>query len=186
MKNFLLIGLAIIVLIVATVIVKTDQSSYVSSSGGMVLGVGGSAPTNSPIQTTSINDVDLLTQDGNFTIFLEALKNEGLLETLSGPAKYTILAPQDSAFASLDEDTITYLLSDQDTLRKFLMHHIAQGAITDKDLASDSAVQMLDGSKVNTSAITKSRGIVTSNGVIYKINQVLIPTNLLPQKPQGS
>ena len=42
-----------------------------------------------------------LSEDGDFTLLLKALKEVGLSSTLDGPSHVTIFAPTDSAFKNL-------------------------------------------------------------------------------------
>ena len=133
------------------------------------------------------------------TTLVAAVKAAGLVDTLSGPGPFTVLAPTNAAFAALPKGTVETLLKPENkaTLVKILTCHV----IASKVLAADiSAMAKADGGshKVTTVGgcvltltvkgksvyVTDEKGgtgrvtianVIQSNGVIHVINRVLLP-----------
>lgn len=134
----------------------------------------------------SNNVVQKLQQEGNFRMFLEALRVTGMqypLETGRGP--YTIFAPNDRAFASLSKDTFTKLFQDKARLKQIVKYHIVQKRLMSSNIKFDS-LRTLTGDFLMTninsaktitvsSALINKPDITCRNGVIHSIDTVLFP-----------
>jgi uncharacterized surface protein with fasciclin (FAS1) repeats len=131
--------------------------------------------------------VDLLAADGRFTTLLGALEATGLDEALAGEGPFTVLAPTDDAFADLDPDALSALVSDPEALTAVLLYHVVEGDRSLDDLNDDRKVTTLQGTSVtfwswwrgkvnfvNRSRITES-DLRAENGRAHVINRVLIP-----------
>jgi uncharacterized surface protein with fasciclin (FAS1) repeats len=103
----------------------------------------------------------------------------------AGP--FTLWAPTDEAFAALPPETQQALQADVNLLRQVLLYHVLQGAAAGDDLTSrayrtmegqDIEVVVGDPIVVNGTAQVVQPNVPASNGVIYGINQVLIPPNM--------
>lgn len=159
-----------------------------------VVTVGGAAmyPTktivdnavNSPIHTTLV----------------AAVKQAGLVETLSGPGPFTVFAPTDDAFAKVPAATLQGLMQPamKPALTKVLTYHVVPGRITAADLASRIAagggrasVRTVEGETLTftmanggvmiagmggSSAMVSQADVMQSNGVIHVIDGVLLPS----------
>ncbi|HIA55759.1 MAG TPA: fasciclin domain-containing protein [Candidatus Melainabacteria bacterium] len=132
------------------------------------------------------NVVQRLQKEGNFRIFLQALRDAGManaLETGRGP--YTIFAPTDRAFASLTKDTYTHLFQDKMRLRNVLKYHIVPRKMTSENLKFDS-LRTISGEFLMTNvssnktvsvsgAVVVKQDMECRNGVIHSIDTVLFP-----------
>jgi uncharacterized surface protein with fasciclin (FAS1) repeats len=111
----------------------------------------------------------------------------GLVETLQGDGPFTVFAPSNEAFAALPAGTVENLLrpENKDQLAKVLTYHVVPGAVTSDQLAGkrmDVAtvqgqtvrVNGTHGVRVNNARVTQA-DIIASNGVIHRIDRVLLP-----------
>lgn len=123
---------------------------------------------------------------GNFNTLIKAVKATKLdEEILNTPGSYTLFAPTDEAFAKLPEGTIEALLQDIPKLKKIVAYHVSFGDVRSDDLAQIDEAETVEGSvlaiesadgkiKVNDANVLKT-DILTDNGVIHVIDQVLMP-----------
>ena len=150
--------------------------------------------TTAAATTTSSDIVTYASSSSSFTTLTSALKAAGLTQTLQGKGPYTVFAPTDAAFAAIPPETLQRLLQPQnrETLRNILRYHVVSGEITSpgevRTLADKSVNVQVDRTN-NQIAVNNTRvvqPIQTSNGVIYAINEVLLPPDLnLSQVPQS-
>jgi len=136
--------------------------------------------------TTSSNIVAFAGSNSSFSTLTTALKAAGLTETLQGKGPYTVFAPTDEAFAALPQETLQRLLEprNKETLRRILTYHVVSGQVTSagevRTLANKPVNVQLD-SASNQITVNNTRviqPIQTSNGLIYAINEVLIPPDV--------
>jgi uncharacterized surface protein with fasciclin (FAS1) repeats len=132
------------------------------------------------------NLLETAVKAGNFNTLLKAVKATKLdEEILNTPGSYTLFAPTDEAFAKLPQGTIEALLQDIPKLKKIVAYHVSFGDVRSDDLAqideaptvegSVLAIESADGKiKVNDANVLKT-DILTDNGVIHVIDQVLMP-----------
>lgn len=135
--------------------------------------------------------VDTAIHAGHFTTLIKAVEAAGLVETLKSAGPFTLLAPNDEAFAALPPETLAALLMPENKaeLVNLLMYHV----ITAKAMAAD--ISGLNGHSTNTGLEGKqiavkvdhdkvmlngtvgvtTADIMASNGVIHEINGVLMP-----------
>ncbi|MEJ6484185.1 fasciclin domain-containing protein [Nostoc punctiforme UO1] len=122
---------------------------------------------------------------GNFNTLVKAAQAANLIETLKSPGSLTLFAPTDEAFAKLPEGTLDSLLQDIPKLQKIVAYHVASGDVRSDDLVQINEAQTLEGSivaiesadgkiKVNNANVIKT-DILTDNGVIHIIDEVLMP-----------
>lgn len=123
---------------------------------------------------------------GNFSTLAAALTAAGLIETLSGAGPFTVFAPTDEAFAKLPDGTVEDLLKpeNKEKLVAVLTYHVVPAKVMAADVAT-GAVATVNGKeiqitksdsgvKVNDATVTAT-DIVSSNGVIHVIDQVVLP-----------
>ncbi|MGB9930131.1 MAG: fasciclin domain-containing protein [Methanosarcina sp.] len=129
--------------------------------------------------------IEVATEDGNFTKLLTALDAANLTCTLKGEGPFTVFAPTDKAFAALPEGTVEALLKDTATLKKILLYHVTDEKLAAEDVVEISSITTLAGQKLPVTVsekgvfVGKAKIIMTdieaSNGIIHKIDAVLIP-----------
>jgi uncharacterized surface protein with fasciclin (FAS1) repeats len=132
------------------------------------------------------NLLETAVKAGNFNTLIKAVKATKLdEEILNTPGSYTVFAPTDEAFAKLPEGTLDALLQDIPKLKKIVAYHLAFGDVRSDDLAQIEEAETVEGSvlaiesadgkiKVNDANVLKT-DILTDNGVIHVIDQVLMP-----------
>ncbi len=142
----------------------------------------------SPTATTSRPDiVSILASNDQFSTLVAAATAAGLVETLKGPGPYTLFAPSDYAFSQLPAGTVEDLLKpeNQAKLVQILTYHVVPGNVTSDQLVGkrlDVAtvegqtvrVDGRNGVKVNGATVSQA-DILASNGVIHRIDRVLLP-----------
>src|SRR3954469_16709594 len=140
-----------------------------------------------------------------------AVKAAGLVETLSGPGPFTVLAPTNEAFAALPAGTVDTLLKpeNKEMLSTILACHVIPAKALSTDIVSmveaDGGKHVVDtvgGCKLTLEAkdgkvtVTDENGMVAnvtipdviqSNGVIHVIDAVLTPkSDMADAKPAAT
>jgi uncharacterized surface protein with fasciclin (FAS1) repeats len=134
------------------------------------------------------------------TTLVAAVKAGGLVDTLSSAGPFTVFAPTNDAFAKLPADTVPTLLKpeNKDTLDKVLTYHVVPGRISSKQLEAmikkgngKATLKTVQGEDLTVSMsgkniiLTDAKGgmatvtttdVFQSNGVIYVIDTVLMPS----------
>ena len=124
---------------------------------------------------------------GAFRTLLAAAKAAGLAETLAEGGPFTVLAPNDEAFAKLPEGTVESLLQpeNKDKLVAILKLHVIEGRAFAAQVVEAHELSPLAGGPLSVRAkdgqvmIGKARVLATdvqaTNGVIHVIDSVLLP-----------
>jgi uncharacterized surface protein with fasciclin (FAS1) repeats len=130
--------------------------------------------------------IETLTKAGNFTTLLKALKAANLEETLKGEGPYTLLAPDDAAWAKIPADRLERMLAPEGSewLIRRLQTHVIKGKMTAADLKGKKTVPTLSGREltietkedgtftIDGAKITKA-DIEASNGLVQVIDAVI-------------
>ncbi|MBD0261752.1 MAG: S-layer homology domain-containing protein [Tolypothrix sp. Co-bin9] len=161
-------------------------ANYIVAGSGSGTQTGTTGNTTTTATTTSSNIVAFAGSNTSFSTLTTALKAAGLTETLQGAGPYTVFAPTDEAFAALPQETLQRLLEprNRETLRRILTYHVVNGQVTTAGEATTLAnkpVNVQLDSTSNQITVNNARVIQpvqTSNGVIYAINEVLIPPDV--------
>lgn len=145
------------------------------------------APTTQATTTTTVALQTIpatLVTLGQYSTLTSLLAATGLEPVLSAAGPFTLWAPTDAAFSALPPATLSGLAADPNLLRQVLLYHVLQGAAAGADLTSrayrtaqgqDIQVQVGDPIVVNGTAKVVQPNVLASNGVIYGIDQVLVP-----------
>ncbi|XP_033742178.1 transforming growth factor-beta-induced protein ig-h3-like [Pecten maximus] len=133
--------------------------------------------------------VDVLQADGHFSTLLAAAQATGLVDALQeGPI--TLMAPVDSAFSRLGNDTVSKLLANPDILAEVLKYHVIHGALYAAGMHSEylNTLEPNDRERLYASfsgytvvvdgARVTQKDLSATNGVVHKIDHVLIPSSL--------
>ena len=122
--------------------------------------------------------VDTAVAAGSFSTLVEAVQAAGLAGTLKGDGPYTVFAPTDEAFAKLPAGTLEALLADKDQLTKVLTYHVVPGKLDASQVTGMTRLATVEGSDLPVSSISiTDTDIMTSNGIIHVIDEVLIPAS---------
>jgi len=115
-----------------------------------------------------------------------AVNAAGLVETLQGNGPFTVFAPTDAAFASIQSEVDKLLKPENKSkLSKILTYHVVSGKMNASDLKDGQELTTVEGSKLKVAvrdgkvtignANVTSADISASNGVIHVIDKVLLP-----------
>ncbi|KAI5629159.1 periostin, partial [Silurus asotus] len=130
---------------------------------------------------------DVIQSNEELQMFNKAVNAESsLLEKLGKPGHYTLFAPTNKAFEQLDSAVLERILGDTTVLQAFLNYHLLSSVQCSEAIMTGTAYETLEGSVVeigcdgdsltiNGIKMVLKKDIITSNGVIHLIDQVLIP-----------
>ena len=162
---------------------KMDEKMPAKEEGVMVGGAN---------MVKSKNIVENAAGSADHTTLVAAVKAADLAGTLSGPGPFTVFAPTNAAFDKLPKGTVENLLKPEmkANLAKILTYHVVAGALMAADLKDGQKLKTVQGqelsvwmkngkwmvkdAKGNTANITIA-DVVSSNGVTYVIDGVLMP-----------
>lgn len=145
------------------------------------------APPVPEVPIPSLNVFEIATASEAFTTFVTAVKSVGLDGALQGPGPFTILAPNNAAFASLPQGVLENLLLPENraALLSILSYHVIPQRLLSRQLlpgmvltSQGEAVEFVGGIEgvvtIQGAKIVQS-DVEATNGVIHAIDQVLLP-----------
>ncbi|GCB62909.1 transforming growth factor-beta-induced protein ig-h3 [Scyliorhinus torazame] len=129
---------------------------------------------------------DTLDVDDNFQQLRAAVAAAGLEEMLSQDGEYTLFAPTDEAFKKIPPATLNRILGDPEALKSLLNYHILNKIQCAEAIISGAPMETLEGSSlevgcdgnshtINGKKIITNKDLLTTNGVIHTIDELLIP-----------
>jgi uncharacterized surface protein with fasciclin (FAS1) repeats len=134
--------------------------------------------------------VDNAVGSADHTTLVAAVKAAGLVETLKGEGPFTVFAPTNEAFNKLPKGTVENLLKPENKgkLTSVLTYHVVPGAIKSGDLKNGQTLKTVQGENlmitekdgkwfVNGAQITIA-DVISSNGVTYVIDSVVLPKKM--------
>ena len=162
-------------------------TTTVSAQKAKTVMVGGA-----PMYPTK-NIVENAVNSKDHTTLVAAVKQAGLVETLSGPGPYTVFAPTNAAFDKLPNGAVAGLMKPEskDKLKGVLTYHVIPGRIVAADLKDGQKLTTVNGEKlsimVKDGKVMVSNGtdapatvqiadVISSNGVTHVIDGVVLPT----------
>jgi len=134
--------------------------------------------------------LDIAVEAGGFKTFVAAVQAAGLVETLKGKGPFTLLVPDDDAFAKLPAGTVDGLLKNVPKLRAILMYHMLPGKLTVDEIAQMKTAKTVQGQEVKIAAAhwwtlhfnplindayMINTDVMTDNGMIHVLSRVLMP-----------
>jgi transforming growth factor-beta-induced protein len=142
---------------------------------------------NAPVQ----NLAQVVSNNADYSTLVTALTKADLVPTFTTDAKYTVLAPNNAAFAKIPAATLNLLLApeNKDTLIKILKYHVVSGEAKAAQIINLNEVTTLEGSKIrinvvdgkvslNGASTVTSTDTLAINGVVHTIDTVLIPSDV--------
>lgn len=183
----------------ATTVEATSNAGAVEAVKGAKTSEIPAVKAGSTVRNTSISD--FVASSPNFTTLQNAIQSADLVETLKGTGPYTVFAPTNDAFKKLPTAVQGGLLdgSHKDALKQLLSYHVVSGTINSTELsrqikAGNGTAQLktLAGSTLTAKeangrvSLTDEQGNTVqvegagnpqSNGMIYRIDSVLMPKN---------
>jgi uncharacterized surface protein with fasciclin (FAS1) repeats len=134
------------------------------------------------------NILEIAAKSGDFTTLLKAIKATELEDTLNSEGSFTIVAPTDDAFTKLPSADRDALFANLPKLKRIVLYHAVLGNVQSDDLAeideaptvegSVIAIKRADGKIHINDALVTQMDILADNGVIHKIDTVLMPAIL--------
>ena len=121
------------------------------------------------------------------TTLVAALKQAGLVSSLSNAGPFTVFAPTNEAFNKLPKGTVEGLMKNdkKDDLINILQYHVFVSALQPDYFKDGQTLNMVNGDNlkvsVNNGKVTLNgnahilSAIPASNGMIYVIDEVLLP-----------
>ncbi len=127
------------------------------------------------------------------TTLVAAVKQAGLVETLSGKGPFTVFAPTNAAFDKLPKGAVAGLMTPEskDKLAKVLTYHVIAGRLVAADLKDGQELTTVNGEKLHVMikdgkvmigngkdapATVQIADVISSNGVTHVIDGVILPT----------
>ena len=133
------------------------------------------------------NVVEIAANSPEFTTLVTAVKAADLANALTTEGPFTIFAPNNSAFERIDSKVLKSLINEPGTptLKQILLHHVVAGDVTADKLKDQDVLTTLAGTTLSVTivndrvliedaAVTQAN-ITGSNGVIHKIDRVILP-----------
>ena len=121
------------------------------------------------------------------TTLVAALKQAGLVTSLSNAGPFTVFDPTNEAFNKLPAGTVEGLMKDdkKEDLQNILQYHVFMSALSPESFKDGQTLGMVNGNEVTVSVkdgktiLNNSATIIgtvpASNGIIYVIDGVLLP-----------
>ncbi len=144
-----------------------------------------------PVEPTPVPEgntiTDIVVANDDFTRLETAVVAAGLAETLASPGPFTVFAPTDAAFASLDPAVLETALADPaGLLTSVLLYHVVAGEVPAADVVtlsnattvqgSDVTIEVINGEVILNGSVRVIRtDIQAANGIIHVIDAVLLP-----------
>ncbi|KAM7374497.1 hypothetical protein PAMP_007150 [Pampus punctatissimus] len=129
---------------------------------------------------------DVLDVNNDLTSFNDAVLASGMIEKLDQPGQYTLFAPTNDAFDKLGPGIMEAIMEDKAVIGALVNYHLLTSVQCSEAIMLGSVYETAEGSTieigcdgnsltVNGIKMVMEKDIVTTNGVIHLINQVLIP-----------
>jgi uncharacterized surface protein with fasciclin (FAS1) repeats len=142
------------------------------------------------VPQTDLTIPEIVAGAADFTTLAGALKAAGLNESLKADGPFTLLAPDNEAFAALPEGVLPVLMKpgNVELLRKILTYHVIPKKVTATEMAAGNYISSLgepitvDGGAEGELTIQEAgfgtTDVMAENGVIHAIGKVLIPPSV--------
>uniref|UniRef100_A0A8C1SIK7 Periostin, osteoblast specific factor b n=1 Tax=Cyprinus carpio TaxID=7962 RepID=A0A8C1SIK7_CYPCA len=129
---------------------------------------------------------DVIEVDDDLSTLSTVATASGLIEKLGQPGHFTLFAPTNDAFDKLDREVLDRLMEDKKSLQALLNYHLLNSVQCSEAIMAGTSYETLEGSNieigcdgdsltVNGIKMVFKKDIVTTNGVIHLIDQVLMP-----------
>ncbi|XP_076138503.1 periostin, osteoblast specific factor b [Alosa pseudoharengus] len=129
---------------------------------------------------------DVIETEDDLSSLMTAASASGLLDKLGEPGHYTMFAPTNEAFDKINSDVLERIMGDQTALQALLNFHLLNTLQCSEAIMSGASYETLEGTNieigcdgdsvtVNGVKMVLKKDIVTTNGVVHLIDQVLMP-----------
>uniref|UniRef100_A0A9J7Z9M2 Periostin, osteoblast specific factor b n=1 Tax=Cyprinus carpio carpio TaxID=630221 RepID=A0A9J7Z9M2_CYPCA len=131
---------------------------------------------------------DVIEVDDDLSTLSTVAIASGLIEKLGQPGQFTLFAPTNDAFDKLDREVLDRLMEDKNSLQALFNYHLLNSVQCSEAIMAGTSYETLEGSNieigcdgdsltVNGIKMVLKKDIVTTNGVIHLIDQVLMPNS---------
>jgi uncharacterized surface protein with fasciclin (FAS1) repeats len=161
-------------------IAQTQKDAMMQKEQGIMVG-GALMVPNKDIIDNALGSKD-------HTTLVAAVKAAGLVETLKGTGPFTVFAPTNAAFDKLPAGTVATLIKPKSKVQliNILTYHVVPGRYTSADLKDGMKLKTVEGEElvftlkdnkwwINGTANIQIADVLSSNGVTYVIDTVLLP-----------
>jgi len=161
---------------------KTESTSTTSETSATP---GGQENVKDDVSQKDVVKVAMSSPD--HTTLVAALKQADLVSSLSNAGPFTVFAPTNQAFNKLPAGTVDDLMknANKDKLVDVLQYHVFVSALQPESFKDGQTLNMVDGSDLKVSVSNGSvtlngkahivSAIPASNGMVYVIDDVLLP-----------
>lgn len=176
--------LIIIALVVTVLFIRSNNSKEVSEAK--------TENTTNQSATEGKTTVEYISGNKSISTFNDSLNKAGLIAKIDAAGPFTVFAPSNDAFKNMPEgyNQILFDESKPQTLNNVLSYHIAEAKIDSTNMTNGQKIKTITGQELlvelkdnniyitdakGTKVVVKKANIITSNGVVYIIDGVLLP-----------
>ena len=180
-KSIIILGLVGLALVSCK---KNETATTDSATTTEAVGQGQKAVQD---DVSNPNIVQLAAKNPDLSTLVTAVKAANLTTSLSNAGPFTVFAPLNSAFEKLPAGTVEGLLKPEqaDALSDVLGYHTYVGVIKEENMTDGQSLGMVNGKNITITIVDgkpvingKAKIVATvpaSNGVVYAIDEVLLP-----------
>ena len=180
-KSIIILGLVGLALVSCK---KNETATTDSATTTEAVGQGQEAVQD---DVSNPNIVQLAAKNPDLSTLVTAVKAANLTTSLSNAGPFTVFAPLNSAFDKLPAGTVEGLLKPEqaDALSDVLGYHTYVGVIKEENMTDGQSLGMVNGKNIKITIVDgkpvingKAKIVATvpaSNGVVYTIDEVLLP-----------
>ncbi|ROI06075.1 fasciclin domain-containing protein [Kaistella haifensis] len=180
-KSIIILGLVGLALVSCK---KNETATTDSATTTEAVGQGQEAVQD---DVSNPNIVQLAAKNPDLSTLVTAVKAANLTTSLSNAGPFTVFAPLNSAFDKLPAGTVDGLLKPEqaDALSDVLGYHTYVGVIKEENMTDGQSLGMVNGKNIKITIVDgkpvingKAKIVATvpaSNGVVYAIDEVLLP-----------
>ncbi|HET7118350.1 MAG TPA: fasciclin domain-containing protein [Hanamia sp.] len=181
---------SIALLLISTVILSCNSgdetTKETTNSTDATAAAGGQENVKDDVSEKDVVKVAMSSPD--HTTLVAALKHAGLVSSLSNAGPFTVFAPTNEAFKKLPAGTVEDLMKDanKEKLVDVLQYHVFVSALQPDYFKDGQTLNMVNGDDLKVSVSNGNvtlndkahiiKSIPASNGIIYVIDEVLLPS----------
>lgn len=128
---------------------------------------------------------------GECKTFVECVQKAGLSGVLEKDGPFSVFVPTDAAFAKMSPEQLTNLLNNKSALTALLLYHMVPKRLTPEEMENLESCMTCTVPQTSIACSSQSYGsancikaaLPCTNGVIFLIDSVQVPTALSKQQP---
>ena len=163
---------------------SNQNTQQVEATDAVEIPEGGQSNVSDDVSQKNIVQVAIGSPDHKTLV--TALKAAEYVDALSNAGPFTVFAPTDGAFNKLPKGTVEDLIKpeNKDRLRNILEYHVYVGVIRENMMQDGMNLNQVNsenvkigkaGNNITVNGANVLGSVPTSNGIIYVIDQVLLP-----------